>query len=449
MKRILLLLGALGVFFIAAAIILLLWIPHWFLGSETFRQEMNRQTNSTLNLRGEWLPFQLEGWTLNSPGYQGTTGYKNYQADLSAEQVSFQINWRSLFKRKWDIKAVAVQKLNLQLSTLSEPLKLPEMTAPPEAPGISKLMIPFIPQTVDIKEILLPEVAVSLKTEKKTDSIIRHLAAHSISDGHDHWNTSISKGTFTPSGRLPWKLNSARLTGNLEAMTLEGAEFIGQGEGTINISGPVLVDGKPDASLKLIGKGIPLNSIVPLNWKSFVAGRVDGSATALINRQGVSLQGKAEGQDVVLIGIPALRAIHTATGIREWTELPLSKAWTEFTYSNHDLHIQASAFESNDLIKLEGQLRVKNNELSGTYQVGVSERVVTKIPGAQQTVFTSHQSNYYWAQPPMSLSGTIDQPKEDLSPRLKSAAFDAIEQKIHDNLGKGLNIFNSLLEQIP
>ncbi len=452
-----LLLGiALPVLLILLILSALIWIPHWFLGNETFRQEMNRQTNTALKLDGEWMPFRLDGWTLRSDGYDGSGVFESYRIHVRAEQLSFQINWRALLRRKWDIDPVEVQKLKIVITSHSEPASPPTPPTPPTLPpppSFPKAAALFIPQTVDIREIILADTSVTLETSRGEKYQLNQIKAACMSDGHGRWSTAISSATFLPPQRLSWNLNSARLMGNLERMTLEHSEWFGKTAGIVKISGQLITDAQPDAELKLEGRGIPVASIVPIDWKSFFEGAVDGDATARFDLNGLELKGEATGKDIQLIGVPILRSMQLATGIREWTELPLNTAWAKFTYTdienNHDLQIESSIFESSNLTRLEGDLRIRNNQLTGTYQVGLSPRVVAKIPGAEMTVFTLNQNGYHWAQPPMTLSGSMDDPKEDLSPRLKSAVFDAVEQKINEGVNRGVDLLKSLIDRVP
>jgi hypothetical protein len=453
MKRLLIRTGlALALILILAIPVALVWIPHAFLSSETFRQEMNRQTSQTLNIRGEWMPFRLDGWTLSSAGFEGTGSLEGNQLHVRAEQLTFKINWRALLTRTWSIDPITVQKVDLRITAEADeaPVEVPaEFVAPTPTPGFLKVAALFIPQKVDIHQIILEQASLAWAATKDEIYRIDGLQAKSIADGFGLWSTSVSKGTFSPPDRLPWNLNSARLLGDLNRMDLEHAEWFGQDSGIIKMSGPLFSAGKLHVMLKLSATALPATSLVPEQWTSFVEGTVDGKGSADLIDGKMKLAGKLEGQGIKLIGVPVLRSMQMATGIREWTELPLTTAWAEFTYTEDHLSVPKSVFDSAGLARLEGNFKIENQQLQGVYQVGMSDRVVSRIPGAAQTVFTTSQNGYYWAQPPMTLSGTSKDPKEDLSPRLKTAIFDAVQQKINQGVDQGLNIFKSILERVP
>jgi hypothetical protein len=53
--------------------------------------------------------------------------------------------------------------------------------------------------------------------------------------------------------------------------------------------------------------------------------------------------------------------------------------------------------------------------VSGTIQLGIDRRYLDWVPNAEE-IFSRHQSGYLWTA--VHLSGTIDEPKQDLSPRI-------------------------------
>src|SRR5690606_35931494 len=75
---------------------------------------------------------------------------------------------------------------------------------------------------------------------------------------------------------------------------------------------------------------------------------------------------------------------------------------------------------SEGLVRLEGNLSVKGDRLEGTFQLGVAQSVLARIPGAEADVFVAGEKGLMWT--PVKISGTRDDPKEDLTERLIAAA---------------------------
>jgi len=243
-----------GILFLLILVAAAIWIPHRFLSNEVFRQEMNRQTNTTLQVSGEWMPFRLDKWVLRSDGYEGSGSFSEYGYHIRAEQISFKINWRALLRRQWQINPIEVSKLDIEVTPLSEAAPAPPPPTPAPAPSFPLIAKLFIPQDVAIQSIRLNDASLTWTSSNRKTYHLNNIKANSIPGGEGNWSTSVTDGTFTPPERFPWKLNSARLVGNLEQMNLDHAEWFGQNAGVIKLSGPLPRNGKADAELKIEGR---------------------------------------------------------------------------------------------------------------------------------------------------------------------------------------------------
>jgi len=183
--------------------------------------------------------------------------------------------------------------------------------------------------------------------------------------------------------------------------------------------------------------------------RPFIRGNLDSEAELAATPSRVQIKGEATGNGVTLVGVPAFLALQHTTGFAKWTELPLETAYTEFNYENQKLKLTRTVLESQNCVRSEGQVDIGPNKiLQGTFQVGLAPGVVAKLPGAETSVFTLEQNGYRWAVPPMQLSGTLDRPEEDLSPRLKGAVFEAVEEAVREKVDQGVNLLDALLRKI-
>jgi len=250
--------------------------------------------------------------------------------------------------------------------------------------------------------------------------------------------------------RPVWALNSGRVLVSPGELNLKESEWLGEQAGILRADGPLFRNSTLAVDLTIEGRGVLLTSVVHKKWKEFVQGALNGDAVLLASKEMLSIKGEASGDGVKLVGIPALRAMQNATGITRWTELPLDICYTQFHYQNQQLKFTKAIFESENLVRLEGELSAgPENKLDGLFQVGLSDRAVSKIPGARTAVFNLEQNNYLWASPPMQVFGTTDKPQEDLSPRLKGAIIEAIGEKVKEKIDQGANLLDTLLQSIP
>ncbi len=87
-------------------------------------------------------------------------------------------------------------------------------------------------------------------------------------------------------------------------------------------------------------------------------------------------------------------------------------------------------FYSSGLMAIEGDMNISEGQLNGLLQVGVAPSVLAGVPGAESVVFTESRAGMRWT--PVKISGTLDDPQEDLSARLVRAAGERILEIVPD-----------------
>ena len=73
------------------------------------------------------------------------------------------------------------------------------------------------------------------------------------------------------------------------------------------------------------------------------------------------------------------------------------------------------AVEEKGKFRVEGSISIDRRALKGAIQLGVTREHLDWLPNREE-VFSRQQGGYLWTS--VHLSGTIDQPKQDLSPRI-------------------------------
>ena len=73
------------------------------------------------------------------------------------------------------------------------------------------------------------------------------------------------------------------------------------------------------------------------------------------------------------------------------------------------------AVEEKGKFRVEGSISIDRRALKGAIQLGVTREHLDWLPNPEE-IFSRRHSGYLWTT--VRLSGTIDQPKQDLSPRI-------------------------------
>ncbi|MGL5019493.1 MAG: hypothetical protein ACRDBP_15265, partial [Luteolibacter sp.] len=82
--------------------------------------------------------------------------------------------------------------------------------------------------------------------------------------------------------------------------------------------------------------------------------------------------------------------------------------------------LQNLVLSSDGLVRLEGSITLRGQQLDGTFRLGLAPGTLSTIPGAETDVFLPGERGLLWT--PLRITGTLDRPKEDLTDRLITAA---------------------------
>jgi hypothetical protein len=77
--------------------------------------------------------------------------------------------------------------------------------------------------------------------------------------------------------------------------------------------------------------------------------------------------------------------------------------------------IKDITIEEKGKFRIEGEVSVKRRLLRGTIKLGLTREYLDWLPNAEE-VFSRRSGGYLWAD--VRLSGTIDEPRQDLSQRI-------------------------------
>jgi hypothetical protein len=97
------------------------------------------------------------------------------------------------------------------------------------------------------------------------------------------------------------------------------------------------------------------------------------------------------------------------------------------------------AIEQTGRFRIEGTMQFSDRSLGGALQIGVTRKYLEWLPHPEE-VFSRETGGYLWTT--VHLSGTLDAPQQDLSPRLVQAltnspgallgaAFRALGEWVH------------------
>jgi hypothetical protein len=168
---------------------------------------------------------------------------------------------------------------------------------------------------------------------------------------------------------------------------------------------------------------VPLEPLLPIDWRVRLHGSVSGLTkihAPLADPALLRVEGSLRLTNGHVEALPVLNQIALFTRTERFRRLVLTKASLDFTRDAQLLTATNVLLESEGLLRIEGQFTVVQEQINGTFAVGVTAASLQWLPGAQARVFTVARDGYLWT--PMQVSGPVSRPGEDLTPRLVQAA---------------------------
>jgi hypothetical protein len=98
--------------------------------------------------------------------------------------------------------------------------------------------------------------------------------------------------------------------------------------------------------------------------------------------------------------------------------LELTECAAELDWNNPRVEIKNIAIEDKGKFRIEGGLSIREKSLGGAIRLGVAREYLEWLPKSEE-VFSNEKAGYLWTT--VHLSGTLDQPEQDLSPRVIEA----------------------------
>ncbi len=199
----------------------------------------------------------------------------------------------------------------------------------------------------------------------------------------------------------------------------------------------------------------PIASLLNNDWKKRISGKLD--ARVQIKGKGGKLDimnGQVEVLNGIVEALPVLEKIEIAdTYPYRHMEVQQASATVLYPYSSAQKNIISAwlidkiHIESNGKLIVKGHIIIKDDRgLSGTLRIGFPRMVTNALPYTpvlveQQILTKPDESGVSWVT--VNISGTLDNPREDLSARVKSLMGGALMQQT----GKAIDGAKNLLSE--
>jgi len=171
-------------------------------------------------------------------------------------------------------------------------------------------------------------------------------------------------------------------------------------------------------NLKANFNAVPIRPWLPAEWK----GRLKGSAFGDLHWTGTDPKlenSSGEGSLRIRKGriddVPLLEKLAELAQKKSFEHLDLNECSLSFGWKYPKIDIKNISIEERGKFRIEGELSINQRRLRGTIRLGLTREYLDWLPNPEE-VFSRRENGYLWTN--VRLFGTIDDPEQDLSPRI-------------------------------
>ena len=424
-KKLLIYTGAIAIFFVIAAatgtaIFFSSLLTH-YIESDAFRVAMENETAKGLHFpSGRYAPIQRTGsLTAGSESFQASNGEKALRS-LDARGITAEFNPWGLFLRQWRFDNVRVQSGDVELQIYE---------ATPEKVRSKPWFSFFLPNRVYLERIESEQVNVTWRFRGERAGFLgTQLLITPHARDFEYVATGgtlkmalvpdlyLRRGNFLITKTLLTIYDVDLATGRVRPTG--GLAPDSHSEGSIRGQGNAGVGKDKSVDFKANFDSVPIRTWLPPKWKEHLSGSAFGEIHWTGENpklESSSGEGFLRVRDGRIDNLAFLEKLAEVARNKSFEHLELNDCSLGFAWGYPKIDIKDIAIEEKGKFRIEGAISIERRSLHGAIRLGLAHQYLDWLPNAEE-VFNRERSGYLWTT--MHLSGTIDEPKQDLSPRI-------------------------------
>ncbi len=413
-----------------------------YLHSEGFRSFLATLVSNGAKIEGNFKALKWDGFAVETEGYEGRS--EGVVSSLKVDRISTEVGFGALNRGAWEIKATRISRIDVSLDLTKEAQAVAvetEVEKVEEGGG-------WLPDKVELESLEVGEIAMDAKT--KTGMIEMDGVSLKVfpERGFQDYKAEVTGGEV----RFPMKWAPALRVEKIEGTYRDGSVFVTRGDvgawkdGRLSCFGEYNFEKKYFAFEGDVDR-VRCDEVLSEDWAKKLTGDVS-SSYAVSNRTGnMVVSGELKVENGVLTAMPVLDALAAYAETRRFRVLQLNEARVKWRYANGELSLSDLVLGSDGLIRLEGNMVVKDRKVDGRFRLGLVPGTLSTIPGAETHVFMPGTHGLLWA--PLHITGTLDDPKEDLTNRLVEAAGLRMFEQIPETGEQVLKFTRNALGETP
>jgi hypothetical protein len=381
-----------------------------YIEGNAFRRAMEQETAKGLHFpQAHYAPIRRTGTlTAQSEDFEAESGQKAMKS-LVAHGIIARFDPWGVFLRQWRFTDVRIESGDVEIQIYE---------ANPEAAPAKPWFAIFLPNRVYLEKIQSEQANITWRFR---------------GEGAGFFGTQL---LITPNGRdFEYVATGGKLKMSLvpdldlrrthilitkTLLTVYDLDLASKAdsEESIRLQGHAGLGQDKSIDVKANFNSVPIRQWLPAQWKD----RLKGSASGDIHWIGKdpklessSGEGSLHVDDGRVGDVPLLNKLAELAQKKSFENLDLNECSLDFAWHYPEIDIKDITIEEKGKFRIEGDIFIKRRVLRGTIKLGLTREYLDWLPNPEE-IFSRRSSGYLWTD--VRLSGTIDEPRQDLSQRI-------------------------------
>ncbi len=417
-----------------------------YLHSDEFRVFLAEKAGHSLKTDADLAPFHWDGLQVTSASFEAHGG--PYFTRLRADELRTEVGLGEVRRGVWLLRGASIRRLEIEIPGTRAPESSPEAESATTDRPQPKKFAGWLPQSARLEELRIEETNIAGRIGNREfaargqSCLVRPGAKRGAFEIEAKGGTIEHPFLWFPNPRL----RHAQFRTSGTHLYLLDAESKVYRNGLLDLSGEASFDNN-DYTFEGGAVGINCNEVLPEDWEKRLLGKIGVRFTMRGHDGESSVTGQLAVRDGVLTALPVLDRLAAYADSSRFRTLTLNEARTDFAWTDGRLSLTKILIASDGLMRLEGRLDIVGERLDGHFQLGLAPGTLARIPGAETVVFVERRDGLMWT--PLRITGTFDNPEEDLSARLIRAAGNRMFEIIPETGVKVLKFTRSALGHAP
>ncbi len=381
-----------------------------YIESNAFRAAMENETAKGLHFpRSRYSAIRrTSAFTAQSESFEARNGEKAMKS-LDGRGITATFDPLGVFVRQWRFTDVRVQSGDVEIQIYE---------AHPEAVAPKPWFAIFLPSKVYMQRIETPQANITWRFRGERAGFFGTqllITPH----GPDFEYVATSGKLKMP--LLPdLDLRRAHLLITKALLTIYDIELASNSGSAESIHAQANAGVGKDKSVDLRANfnQVPIRAWLPAEWKEHLAGSASGDlhwAGKDPKLESSSGEGSLRVSSGRIDNLPVLEKLAELAQKKSFEHLALNDCSFRFGWKYPKVDIEDIAIEEKGKFRIEGEMSFERRRLHGMIRLGLTREYLDWLPNPEE-VFSRKQGGYLWTN--VRLFGTIDEPGQDLSPRI-------------------------------